>query len=82
MSTSDAERKSLEVHVELSELRDKTRKEAYESLENKVKELTIALQDIKDLLADMKDERNKQLIKWGTAIIAAPCCKSRATPLL
>lgn len=88
MSTIDAEKKSLETHVELSELRDKARKESIDALDEKIDDVEIArkeamaalekkisdledsLQELRDLINEIKDERYKQLIKWGTAVIA------------
>ena len=66
---TDLEKKNLEMHVELSALRDQTHSEALETIEKKISELVEAHKELKELVDDMKDERTYQLIKWGTAII-------------
>jgi hypothetical protein len=67
----DLEKKNLEMHVELQALRDQTHNDALEAIEKKVEELVAAHKELKQLVDDMKEDRNNQLIKWGTAIIVA-----------
>lgn len=67
--SNDLEKKSLEMHVELDAIRYETTKEAREELVKKIEELIIAHKELKKIVDDMKEDRNNQLIRWGTAII-------------
>ena len=80
MAPVNLEKTNLEIHVEMSKLRD-TRmqedinesKKEHAELKKLITDLTDKLSsDIKEVandLAVMKEDRNNQLIKWGTAII-------------
>lgn len=65
----ELEKKSLEMHVELDAMRQKSTDEALEEITKKIDELFELHKELKQMVDDMKDERNDQLIKWGTAII-------------
>lgn len=65
----DLEKKNLEMHVELQALRDTTTNDALDEIEKKIEEIILAQKELKRLVDDMKDDRNNQLIRWGTAII-------------
>ena len=67
----ELEKQNLEMHVELQALRDKAVNESLDLIEDKIKNLVAELKELRELLDDMKDDRNHQLLKWGTAIIAA-----------
>jgi hypothetical protein len=69
MMPIDLEKKNLEMHVELQALRDQTSNEAVAAIEKKIEELVLAHKELKQLVDDMKEDRNNQLIRWGTAII-------------
>lgn len=79
---AELEKKSLEMHVEMDQLRQEVTDDRIDTLENttesklaaiekKLEELVELQKELKKLVDDMKDDRNDQLIKWGTAIIVA-----------
>lgn len=67
----DLEKKNLEMHVELQALRDQATNESIEAIEKKIEEVIQAHKELKQLVDDMKEQRNNQLINWGIAIIVA-----------
>ena len=68
---TEMEKKNLEVHVELSTLREQLQDDTFKTLEKKIEELVTTYKELKTLVDEIKDERTNQLIKWGTAIIVA-----------
>jgi len=67
----ELEKKNLEMHVELEALREKTTEDALVAMEKKIENIIDDYKELKQLVDDMKEDRNSQLIKWGTAIIFA-----------
>ena len=67
---AESEKRNLELHVELGALRDKEINKALENIENKIEKIVRAHQELVDALNHIKEQRNNQLTKWGTAIIA------------
>jgi hypothetical protein len=65
----ELEKRNLEMHVELEALREKTVDEALSALDEKIEDIVEGLKSLKQVVDDMKEDRNNQLIKWGTAII-------------
>lgn len=59
------------MHVELQALRDQATNESIEAIEKKIEEVIQAHKELKQLVDDMKEQRNNQLINWGIAIIVA-----------
>lgn len=66
---SDLEKRNLEAHVEMEILREKSTAETLKNLEEKIEDLVEKHKELRALVDDIKDSRNNQLIKWGTAII-------------
>jgi hypothetical protein len=66
---TDLEKRNLEMHVELQALRDQTTNDALQAIEKKIEDLVSSFKELKQMVDEMKDDRNDQLIKWGTAII-------------
>ena len=67
----ELEKKNLEMHVELEALREKTTEDALATIEKKIENIINDYKAVKQIVDDMKEDRNNQLIKWGTAIIFA-----------
>jgi cell division protein FtsB len=78
----ELEKKSLAMHVEFDAMRqkatdeeiekqEKTTEDALHAIQSKIDELFAAQKELKALIDEMKEDRNEQLIKWGTAIIVA-----------
>ena len=74
------ERDSLEIHVDLCELRYKTLEDRMTRVENQVKELNIDMQDFKEevrrsfaeikaMLQQAKDEKFKTIIGAGGSVV-------------
>lgn len=74
------ERDSLEIHVDLCELRYKQLEDRMTRIENKVQEVTIDVQDLKDemrknfgevktMLQIAKDEKFKTIIASGGSVV-------------
>jgi hypothetical protein len=69
MPVTELEKKSLEMHVELAALREKTLKDSLDALDKKISDINTMHQELKQLVDGMKDKRNDQLLKWGATII-------------
>ena len=69
MTPIETEKKNLEMHVELQAMRDTAILAEIEDLHSKITDLTESVKELKQLVDDLKDGRNNQLIKWGSAII-------------
>lgn len=69
MTPVELEKKNLEMHVELGALRDQAIKDDIHDLKAKIEALEKMVADLKEVVEEMKDDRNSQLIKWGSAII-------------
>lgn len=80
MTPLESEKKNLEMHVELQALRDEAVRAQLEDLQNKIETLIKSTDQLREMLdevkedlrtsiEEIKDERNNQLIKWGSAII-------------
>ena len=67
----ELEKKNLEMHVELEALREKTTDDALSAIEEKIANILTEFKELKQIVDNMKDDRNNQLIRWGTAIIVA-----------
>lgn len=79
---TDIEKKSLEAHVELCAERYKNLDDKLDTVEQRVsnveKKLDIkmkaveqVLDEIKIMIVNMQNNRNKQLISWGVGIISS-----------
>jgi acetate kinase len=81
MSTTNIEKQSLEAHVELCAERYKTLNDKLDTVGNRVTDVEQkfdkkmeavekALGDIKNMIMCMQNSRNRQLIAWGSSVIA------------
>jgi prefoldin subunit 5 len=71
VDTTDIEKKSLEAHVELCAERYRYLEEKLESLEARSIENNKMISDIRGMIQTVVANRNDQIIKWGTGIIAS-----------
>lgn len=69
MIDSNFEKTNLEAHVAMSNLRDEAIKDDLTDLRNKIEKLIKELIDLKDVVSKLKDDHNRQIITWGSAII-------------
>jgi len=80
--TTDIEKKSLEAHVELCAERYKNLDNKLDSvdgrvstveqkLETKMNAVEATLDEIKEMIVSMRDDRNKQIIAWAGGILAS-----------
>lgn len=80
--TTDIEKKSLEAHVELCAERYKSLDNKLDSvdgrvstvekkLETKMSAVEATLDEIKEMIVSMRDDRNRQIIAWGGGILTA-----------
>jgi chromosome segregation ATPase len=67
----EQEKTNLTFHVELDRLRLEKTNEEVSEIKKKVNELVSDIAELKELVIEMRDDRNNQLIKWGTAIIVS-----------
>lgn len=70
---TDIEKKSLEAHVELCAERYRHLDMQFQDVKREVGEVKDVLAELRGMIKSMAEERNTQLITWGTAIIAALC---------
>lgn len=81
MSTSNIEKKSLEAHVELCAARYTNLEERFDEIDRRINAIETKLDDrierVEDMLGQIaskldaaQNQRNSQLIRWGTSIIA------------
>lgn len=68
---SELEKESLEAHVDLCGERYNALIRDLKSLGNRMDKFELTLTELRDMLIQMKSDRNKQLISWGTALIGA-----------
>jgi len=82
MATTDIEKKSLEAHVELCAERYKNLDNKLDNVENRVSDVEkkldskmhsveLVLDEIKEMIVSMRDDRNRQIIGWGIGILSA-----------
>ena len=71
VDTTDIEKKSLEAHVELCAERYRYLEEKLDSLEARSIENNKMISDIRGMIQTVVANRNDQIIKWGTGIIAS-----------
>jgi chromosome segregation ATPase len=71
MSTKDIEKESLEAHVELCSERYKQLHDKLDAVSDRLDKQEHKLTNIHTAIVDMDKNRNRQLIAWGGAIIAA-----------
>ena len=69
--TTDLEKKSLEAHVDLCAQRYRFLEGKMESIEQKLAKVTDVVEEVHDMIHNMKEKRNSQLINWGVGIITA-----------
>jgi len=69
--TTDLEKKSLEAHVDLCAQRYRFLEGKMESIEQKLAKVTDVVEEVHDMIHNMKEKRNSQLINWGVGVIAA-----------
>lgn len=70
VDTTDIEKKSLEAHVELCAERYRYLEEKLETVEDTVVQLKTVIEEIRDMIHEIKEKRNSQLLNWGAGIIA------------
>ncbi len=68
MSTA-IEKQNLEAHVELCAERYKNLEDKLDNLDSKVSDLDMVINEIKSLIHNMNNNRNTQLLSWGTGIV-------------
>ena len=71
MSTHDLEKNNLEAHIELSTLREENIQEKLKDLGEKLETFMGDLKELQVAVTKIKEDRNNQLISWGSAIIMA-----------
>ena len=69
MDTTDIEKMSLEVHVDLGAERYKLRELKLETLESNVDGLKTTIDEVHNIVQEMAAKRNDQLVTWGSGII-------------
>jgi tetrahydromethanopterin S-methyltransferase subunit G len=69
MSTTEIEKTNLEAHAELCAERYINLQDKLENLDTRMDTIECNINEIKTLVSEMKDQRNKQLIGWGVGII-------------
>ena len=69
MSTK-IEKESLEAHVELCSERYNTLHDKFDAVNDRLDKHEGMLTDIRDAVVTNDQNRNKQVIKWGTGVIA------------
>jgi 3-dehydroquinate synthetase len=69
--TTDLEKKSLEAHVDLCAQRYRFLEGKMESVEQKLAKVTDVVEEVHDMIHNMKEKRNSQLINWGVGVITA-----------
>lgn len=81
MITTDIEKKSLEAHVELCAERYKNLDNKLDSVESRVSDVEkkldskmnaveAVLDEIKEMITSMRDDRNRQIITWGMGVLS------------
>ena len=68
--TTDIEKKSLEAHVELCASRYRFLEEKLRSVEAAVAESNATIIEVRDMMQNMAHQRNRQIMSWGTSLIA------------
>jgi hypothetical protein len=71
MTPIDSEKKNLEMHVELSALREEAIHEVLDDHNEQLKELKESDEKLNSRINTVEENRNNQLIRWGMAIIVA-----------
>lgn len=71
MSTTEIEKTNLEAHAELCAERYINLQDKLENLDSRMDGIETNIQELKNLVSDIRDQRNKQLIGWGVAIIGS-----------
>jgi len=74
---SELEKESLEAHVDMCSQRYNGLHRELKHLGERMDKFEKTLIELRDMMIQMKSDRNKQLISWGTALIgglAAACC--------
>jgi|TARA_B100002019_G_scaffold239831_1_gene215324 chromosome segregation ATPase len=67
---SELEKESLEAHVDLCSERYNGLHRELKNLSSRMDKFEATLMELRDMILSMKADRNKQLITWGTALIA------------
>ena len=67
--TRDIEKESLEAHVELCAARYSRLEEKLDNLEGRVIGIEAVLSEIHETQIKDREDRNKQIIGWGSAVI-------------
>ena len=68
---ADIEKESLEAHVELCSERYKALHDKLDAINSRLDKHETILADIHQYVAKQETNRNRQLIAWGTGIIAS-----------
>lgn len=71
MSTTEIEKTNLEAHAELCAERYINLQDKLENLDNRMDAIETSIGELKNLVSDLRDQRNKQLIGWGITIIGS-----------
>lgn len=72
MSTATKiEKENLEAHVELCAERYDALESKLDTVEKKVNRLESVVMEIKEIISNNNDARQKQLIKWGVTLIGS-----------
>lgn len=71
MSTTEIEKTNLEAHAELCAERYINLQDKLKNLDNRMDAIETSIGELKNLVSDLRDQRNKQLIGWGITIIGS-----------
>lgn len=71
MSTTEIEKTNLEAHAELCAERYINLQDQLENLDHRMDAIEASIGELKNLVSDIRDQRNKQLIGWGMTVIGS-----------
>jgi hypothetical protein len=71
MSTTEIEKTNLEAHAELCAERYINLQDKLKNLDNRMDAIETSIGELKNLVSDLRDQRDKQLIGWGITIIGS-----------
>lgn len=71
MSPTELEKNNLEVHVELADMRERSIHAELDAHAEDIHNLKLVDVDLGSRIDAIEDNRNNQVIRWGSAIIVA-----------